>query len=73
MRTIVRAVAILPFADRLPRDVIGPGQFGLWQRRFFDFLADQVGRSCLAVEGAWVIRLPVKDQIGIVYAKPGWP
>ena len=51
MRTIVRAVAILPFPDRLPRDVIEPGQFGLWQRRFLDFLADQVGRSCLAVEG----------------------
>ena len=51
MRTIVRAVAILPFPDRLPRDVVESGQLSLWQRRFLDFLADQVGRSRLAVEG----------------------
>jgi hypothetical protein len=50
MRTIVRAVAILPFPDRLPRDFVEPGQFGLRQRRFLDFLADQVGRSCLSVK-----------------------
>lgn len=51
MRTIGWAIAILPFSDSLPRDVVEPGQLRLRQRRVLDFFADQVRRSCSAVQG----------------------
>ena len=45
------AVAFLPLADGLARDVVPTGQLGLRLSRFPDFLADQVGGSGKAVQG----------------------
>ena len=45
------AVALLPLADGLARDVVTTGQLGLRLSRFPDFLAAQVSGSGKAVQG----------------------
>jgi hypothetical protein len=50
MGFVFGAVAILPLAYRLPGHVVEPRQLRLGQLRFPDFLANQMGRSGIAVQ-----------------------
>ena len=49
--TVCWTCAILPFPDRLPGDIVEPGQRCLGERGVSNFLAYQVSRSGLAVQG----------------------
>jgi hypothetical protein len=50
VRFVFAAIAVLPLPDGLPGDVVQPCQLGLGKRGVADFLADQMGRTCLAVQ-----------------------
>ena len=51
MGTVHRTFAILPFPDRLSRDIVVPGQSSLGERGSLNFLTYQVGCASLAVQG----------------------
>ncbi|OFJ47795.1 hypothetical protein BA896_001015 [Janthinobacterium lividum] len=51
MRKILGAVSVLPLADRQTTDVVAFSQFPLRERRFADFVTDQVSGTGLAVKG----------------------
>ena len=51
MRRILGAVAVLPLADRQTTDVLAFSQFPLRERRFADFVTDQMSGTGLAVKG----------------------
>jgi hypothetical protein len=50
VRAVDRAVAILPFPDRLTSDVVEPIQLCLGQRRILDLSPDQACSTGLAVQ-----------------------
>ena len=51
VRSVHRAIAILPLANRLARDIIEPREGRLRQRRGTDLFTDQVGCTRLAMQG----------------------
>lgn len=51
VRKILGAVAVLPFADRQTTNVVALSQFPLRERRFADFVTDQMSGAGLAVKG----------------------
>ena len=51
VRKILGAVAVLPLADRQTTDVVAFSQFPLRERRFADFVTDQMSGTGLAVKG----------------------
>ena len=51
MRAVDRTFALLPFADRLPADVVAPRQLSLGKFGRSNFLTYQMGGARLAVQG----------------------
>jgi len=51
VRTVLRAIALLPLANSLPGHVVPSCQFRLSQGRFPNLFAYQVGRSGKAMQG----------------------
>jgi hypothetical protein len=51
MGAVDRTIAVPPFGNGLPRDIVETGKFSLRQRGSSDFLAYQMGSRSLAVQG----------------------